>query len=1155
MKLQKQYLNAYLLLLELIAGTSAILLAKPAHSASFSPQSLPANIHSSEIVENINNPASSTAQVSPKETQFVDTPIATELKILTPKIDAVLDVPAANVTLQFSTNGEVELQVNGEVVNPQLIGQTEKNSQTQTVTQTWYGVPLRDGINTITAQIKTSNGAINSTSIKVQVRGVPKRIIVSTVESRISADGRSIATVQGEIFDAQGNLSNRNAIATLLSSAGEFVGTDADLNQAGFQVKAQQGKFTATLRSGLDAKTVQIQAKVGNLEAFTQMSFETSLRPSIATGMIDVRLGARGTNFYRSFRDFLPPDKQHGIQLNVSSAVFATGKVGEWLFTGAYNNSRNLNQTCDGTTRLFRETQSCEQNYAVYGDSSQSTVMTPSTDSLYLRFERSSPVPGAVTDYVMWGDYNTAEFARTSQLFTATTRQLHGFKVNYNLGNLQIAGFFGNNVQGFQRDTIVPDGTSGYYFLSRRLLLAGSENVFVEVEELNRPGTVIELKQLVRGADYEIDYDRGTLLFRQPMLRTDVDKEGQTLVRRIVVSYQYNTPGQNNSIYAGRLQYYLSREINRESWLGAIYLHENQGVRNFQLFGADAYFAIIPKAHLIAEYAHSQNDSEFLGAVNGSAYRLELQGQIANGVNGRAYYRHTDTGFANNATVSFVPGQTRYGAQFSAQVSPTTHLRLQYDHEDNQGIAPQPLNTFQSLFNPQSEAISGIKVDNSLTTISAGILQKIGRSDFSLDWLHRQRDDHLSHNFINNTSDQLRSRFTIPLTQNLTFLAQNETTISAQTDAIYPDRTLLGINWAVIPGINIQLAQQFYNSGQSITNLGINGEYKLGSNTKLTGRYSILGGNNSISSQGAIGINQGITIAAGLRLDLAYEHLFGNFIGTTAVGTQFLQPFAFGQSASSLGVQGGDSYSMGISYTNNTDFQASARYEHRTSSSGSNTGISAAATGKISPALTILTRYQQANAANQTLIGLGDTINLKLGLAYRDPNSDRFDALLRYEYRKNPATIPETILLGSGTGSEDHLFALEAIYAPNWQWEFYGKFALRNSTSYLAGDLLGSSTITLAQTRATYRLGYKWDLVGAVRWINQPNTGFSETGFALEAGYYLNPNLRLAGGYSFGKAHDREFENSRSSQGLYVGLTVKLNELLGGFGLQKIGQQ
>jgi hypothetical protein len=299
----------------------------------------------------------------------------------------------------------------------------------------------------------------------------------------------------------------------------------------------------------LDSKTVNIRATTGTLEAFSQLEFHTDLRPAIATGVIDIRLGARGTDFYGSFRDFLPPDGKNGTQLDIRSAVFATGKVGDWLFTGAYNSARPLNQGCDRTAALFRANQACDQNYPVYGDSSQSTVVTPSTDSLYLRFERSSPIPGAGTDYAMWGDYNTEEFATRSQQFTATTRQLHGFKANYNLGNLQITGFYGNNVQGFQRDTLAPDGTSGYYFLSRRLLVEGSENVFVEVEELNRPGTIIERKQLNRGPDYEIDYDRGSLIFRQPILRTDVGKEGETLVRRIVVTYQYDTPGENNSIY------------------------------------------------------------------------------------------------------------------------------------------------------------------------------------------------------------------------------------------------------------------------------------------------------------------------------------------------------------------------------------------------------------------------------------------------------------------------------------------------------------------------------------------------------------------------------------------------------------------------------
>jgi hypothetical protein len=80
-----------------------------------------------------------------------------------------------------------------------------------------------------------------------------------------------------------------------------------------------------------------------------------------------------------------------------------------------------------------------------------------------------------------------------------------------------------------------PNGTSGYYFLSRRLLIEGSENVFIETEENNRPGTVIERKPLSRGPDYEIDYDRGTLLFDIPFCQLKFYPFDTTTGERVMV--------------------------------------------------------------------------------------------------------------------------------------------------------------------------------------------------------------------------------------------------------------------------------------------------------------------------------------------------------------------------------------------------------------------------------------------------------------------------------------------------------------------------------------------------------------------------------------------------------------------------------------------
>jgi hypothetical protein len=1106
------------------------------------------------------------------------------IRILSPQ-SGIAGTRSTNLVVQYGADTQIEVSVNQNPIDPETPTQIERDETQNLITQGWYNIPLEAGKNTLTVQ--GSNGT--SASVELDVEDTAIRLNVAPVGNpRVVADGRSIITIAGQLTDENGQAIAEDVEVTLTASAGEFVDADQDEDQPGFQTLARQGQFSARLQSTLDAQKVRIRAAVeeqeveiqeslvpapSTLEAYTQVEFITNLRPSLVSGVVNLRIGQSGTDFWGSRREFLNPDLiDDGTEVDLEGAVFATGRIGEWLFTGAYNSERPLNETCDGITRLFRGPQFCEQQYPVYGDSSNVDYLTPSKDSVYLRFERTSPVPGAEPDYVMWGDYNTQELTRASQLFSATTRALHGFKGNYNFGNLQLTAFYSPDVQGFQRDTIVPNGTSGYYFLSRRLLVEGSENIFIETEELNRPGTVIERRPLRRGPDYEIDYDRGTLLFRRPIQATKFNFFGTdvieprenvpegavgatTLVQRIVVTYQHEgIEGDDTDIYGGRLQYNFSQEFGLESWIGATYLQEDQGTQDFELYGADFLVPLGRNGQFIGEYAHSTHNSPFLGNVSGSAYRFELYGSILGNLNGRAYYRSVEEGFANNATFSFTPGQTRYGAAIAAQVTSTTSLQVGYDHEENFGIAPAVRTDFFDLFNPVPVPLPGTRVDNELTTIRAGIQQQIGNASLGVDYVNRSREDRVSNLFQGDAS-QLVSRLGIPITPSLAFRAQNELNLGS-SDPLYPDRTTFGLDWAVHPGVTLRLAHQFFDGGlfddNSITSLDTLVEHRFSENTVVTGRYSVISGFGRVTGQGAIGLNHGWVIAPGLRLNLGYEHIFNDIFTPTAAGERFPQPYAVGQTAASLGLFGGDTYSVGLEYTESPDFKASARFEHRTGSGNNNTVISAAAAGKLSPALTALASYEQANFSNQLIEGLGDSATLRLGLAYRNPYNDRWNALLRYEYRKNPSTIPETLLIGSGTGSREHLVAGEAIYSPNWRWEFYGKGAFRTSTTFLADNFSNSSSIFLTQLRAAYRLNYRMDLAVEGRWIGQPSENFNEFGVALETGYYLSPDLRLYLGYSFGSVDDRDFTGYRSEGGPYLGITFKVNELFGGFGRQRV---
>ena len=117
----------------------------------------------------------------------------------------MVDVPAATVVIQVPIKTKIELLVNGKLIDSNLIGRSELDEANQTVTQTWYGVPLQSGDNTIAARAIGADTSLSS-SVNLKVRGIPTKLSIKTLETRIPADGRSFATVDGQLIDENGML-------------------------------------------------------------------------------------------------------------------------------------------------------------------------------------------------------------------------------------------------------------------------------------------------------------------------------------------------------------------------------------------------------------------------------------------------------------------------------------------------------------------------------------------------------------------------------------------------------------------------------------------------------------------------------------------------------------------------------------------------------------------------------------------------------------------------------------------------------------------------------------------------------------------------------------------------------------------------------------
>ncbi len=179
------------------------------------------------------------------------------------------------------------------------------HNQNQLITQTCYGVSLGNSESPITAQANY-NGAIGEpVSIKLKVRGRAENDAISHRRVENSGGGRyRCLTIEGKLLDENNNLTKQDGIVTLFTTAGEFAGVDQDRDQPGFQVPFKEGKFTAKLRSSIDPQTVKNSGTSLNIVSFVQAQFETNLRTPITTGVVDIRLGARGTDFIKVSANF-----------------------------------------------------------------------------------------------------------------------------------------------------------------------------------------------------------------------------------------------------------------------------------------------------------------------------------------------------------------------------------------------------------------------------------------------------------------------------------------------------------------------------------------------------------------------------------------------------------------------------------------------------------------------------------------------------------------------------------------------------------------------------------------------------------------------------------------------------------------------------------
>jgi hypothetical protein len=188
---------------------------------------------------------------------------------------------------------------------------------------------------------------------------------------------------------------------------------------------------------------------------------------------------------------------------------------------------------------------------------------------------------------------------------------------------------------------------------------------------------------MTRFTDYSIDYDGGTLFFRQPISSRDENLNPIT----IIVEYESSLLGQKDVTAGGRAGVKLFE--NRVK-AGVTYVHEGQGGRQNDLIGADAKIQIDQNTRLRGEYAVTDSREVGVDANVGSAFLAEVA-RTTKQLDAKLYIREEQGAYGLGQQPFSEAGTRKFGAETAFRLDEQLTLSGQAFRQDTFSTAAERL--------------------------------------------------------------------------------------------------------------------------------------------------------------------------------------------------------------------------------------------------------------------------------------------------------------------------------------------------------------------------------------------------------------------------------------------------------------------------------
>jgi hypothetical protein len=630
--------------------------------------------------------------------------------------------------------------------------------------------------------------------------------------------------------------------------------------------------------------------------------------------------------------------------------------------------------------------------------------------------------------------------------------------------------------------------------LSRKNIVSGSEKITIEVRDRFRSEVLISSRVMAGFTDYSIDYDAGTIFFKEPVYSRD--EQFNPII--IVAEYETISSGGKDHTYGGRAGVKL---LDNKLKAGGTYIHEGQVDRKSDLYGADASYKIDNNTNARAEYAHSDY-SAGADSRSGGAYLAEVV-RTTKQYDAKAYLREQEAGFGMGQQPGSEAGTRKLGVEGA------------YRFNQNMNTGANVYRQYNLLTNATRDMAEG------------KFLYTENQYGVSIGFLHA--NDSLDDG-TNRKSDQLTLGGRVKtLYERLTMTVDHAQSIGSNGNSDFPTRSTLGAEYAATKTLTLLAAQEFtWGEGAKTQNTRIGMRSSPWEGASLTSTVTRQFNENDERVFAAVSVRQSWKISNIWNVDAGFER------SQTVARTEFYQfntnvPPASGGTDDFTAVSGGATYQVkGITWDNRVEFRLAETEDKWNLMSGLIKEIDGnwAWSGRFQ-----LFRTSAVSGIDTT------RADLRYGLVFRPPLT-KWIVLNRFDF---------IIDRQSGSGSSDfNSWRLVNNLMVNYRPEKELEISLHYGAKYVQEKIYDndySGYTDLAGAEGRYYISNDWDigLHGSI--MHSWNASAYDYSTGLSVGYNIAQNAWLSLGYNLLGFEDRDFSQANyTAQGPFVRFRFKLDQ-------------